>query len=189
MLQLNFESFPELTTKRLLLRKISTNDVNEIFSMRSNKNIMRFIARPLAKTKDDAFTFIQTIDDALKNNDGVTWGITFKTDSTLVGTIGFWRIQKEHHRAEIGYMLNDLFHRQGIMLEAIKTVLDFGFRVMRLHSAEANVDPKNVASIRLLEKNNFVLEGHFKENYYYKGKFLDSYTYSLLKPNFTKHFC
>jgi ribosomal-protein-alanine N-acetyltransferase len=51
---------------------------------------------------------------------------------------------------------------------------------MKLHSVEANVNPANNSSIKLLKKNKFVKEAHYKENYFYDGKFLDSAVYSLL---------
>ncbi len=69
------------------------------------------------------------------------------------------------------------------MQEALNVVLDYGFNIMRLHSVEADVNPMNIASIKILEKNNFVREAHFRENYYYSGKFLDSYVYSLLSTD------
>ena len=184
MLQLNFRPFPLISTNRLLLRKISKDDADEIFKLRSSKNIMQYIDRPLAKNIEDAMSLIELIMTALKNNDAVTWAITVKDHPQLIGTIGFWRIQKEHYRAEIGYLLSDAFQRQGIMQEAVTAVINYGFNVMQLHSVEANVNPGNTASIKLLEKNKFVREAHFKENYYYNGKFLDSFVYSLLAKNY-----
>ena len=66
------------------------------------------------------------------------------------------------------------------MNEAMDIVLDYGINIMQLHSIEANVDPGNTASIKLLEKKGFVKEAHFKENLFYNGKFLDTAIYSLI---------
>ena len=63
-------------------------------------------------------------------------------------------------------------------------VLNYGFTVMELHSVEANVNPDNAASISLLEKNHFIREACFKENYYFDGRFLDSAIYSLLSHSY-----
>ena len=183
MLDIQFHSFPVLTTQRLILRAITEKDAREIFRLRSNENVMQYIDRPRPQTTDDALSYINIIVNALKNNEGITWGISLKHNDTLIGTIGFWRLEKENHRAEIGYMLDDAFQRQGIMQEALHAVLDFGFNVMLLHSVEANINPMNIASMKILEKNNFVREAHFRENYYYNGKFLDSYVYSLLSTD------
>ncbi|MDO8550886.1 MAG: GNAT family protein [Ignavibacteria bacterium] len=53
---------------------------------------------------------------------------------------------------------------------------------MKLHSIEGTVNPNNLPSIKLLEKNNFIREAYFKENFYYNGKFLDTAIYSLINP-------
>jgi ribosomal-protein-alanine N-acetyltransferase len=71
---------------------------------------------------------------------------------------------------------------KGIMQEALSAVLNYGFELLKLHSVEANVNPNNVSSIKLLERNGFVREAYFKENYYYNNQFLDTAIYSLLTP-------
>ena len=68
------------------------------------------------------------------------------------------------------------------MKEAMDAVLEYGFKEMKLHSIEANVDPGNQPSIKLLEKKGFIKEAHFKENMFFNGSFLDSAIYSLLNP-------
>ncbi len=108
--------------------------------------------------------------------------MTLKGSDELIGTIGFWRLEKEHFRAEIGYMLHPAHQRKGITKEAIRKVLDYGFTTLNLHSVEANTNVENTASQKLVESLGFVQEAHFRENYYYKGKFLDSAIYCLLSP-------
>jgi ribosomal-protein-alanine N-acetyltransferase len=183
MLQLNLYPFPQIATNRLLLREITKADAAALFKLRSNQDLMRYIDRPLAQTTQDAINLIGIIITALKNNEGITWGISLKDNPQLIGTIGFWRIVKEHYRAEIGYLLSDAFQRQGIMQEAITAVINHGFNMMKLHSIEAHVNPANTASVMLLEKNKFIREAHFRENYYYDGKFMDSLVYSLINTN------
>ena len=182
MLTLNFNPFPILSTKRLMLRQISVNDVNEVFTLRSDNAIMQFINRPLAESTEDALQLIQKIIDSSDANEGITWAISLLNDTTLIGTIGFWNIDKENHRAEIGYLLHTDHQQKGIMQEAIEAVLAYGFIAMHLHSVEANVNPANEASKKLLVKNNFVQEAYFKEDFFYEGQFLDSAVYSCLTP-------
>ena len=182
MLIVNFTPFPLLSTKRLILRQITKEDVKEAFQIRSDSNVMRYIDRPMAVTMEDAFQFIQRVEDNLTNSNGINWALTLKDDDSLIGTIGFHRIEKENYRAEIGYMLATPFHRKGLMQEAITVAIDYGFKIMNLHSIEAKINPDNKASAGLLEKNGFVKEAYFKENYYYNDKFLDTAIYSLLSP-------
>ena len=180
MLVVNFDPFPVLSTERIILRRIVKADADDFFLLRSDKNVMQFIGRPLAKTIDDAIELINVIDGLLVNNNGITWAITLKNENVLVGTIGLWRIIKEHYRAEIGYLLHPALQGKGLMQEAIEKVLDYGFRNIGLHSIEAIVTAGNMSSVKLLERNHFIREAYFKEDYFYNGAFLDSMVYSLL---------
>ena len=182
MLLLNFSPFPSLSTKRLDLRRISDQDEEEIFFLRSDKEILQFLDRNPAKSIDEARQWIRMINDGTDNNQYITWAMALKSDPKLIGTIAFWNVQKEHYRAEIGYALVSEFQGKGLMQEAMTIVLDYGFNTMKLHSVEANVNPANKRSIRLLEKNGFVREAYHRENYYYNGRFLDSVIYSLIDP-------
>lgn len=183
MLSVDFNPFPLLETARLVLRQVQQKDVKEIFFLRSDDRVLKYLGRRPAKTIQEATKWIRQINDFEKNNEAITWAITLTQELKLAGTICFWNIRKEHYRAEIGYALHPAYQNRGIMQEAMKAVLDFGFKTMKLHSVEANVHPENASSIQLLERNNFVREGYFRENYFYNGKFYDSAIYSLVAPN------
>ena len=179
-MEVNFTPFPNLETDRLQLRRVVNDDVNEIFALRSDAETMKYIPRPLAKTKDDALTHIAIIDAKIESNEGINWAITLKNNPKLIGIIGHYQIKPEHFRAEIGYMLLPEYHGKGIISEAINEVVNYGFEIMKLHSIEAIIDPENLASEKVLQKNGFVKEAHLKENGYYEGRFLDTVIYSIL---------
>lgn len=181
MLQLNFTPFPVLETENLILRQINIEDDNEVFKIRSNPETMKFIPRPLAETIGDAQKFINECNASIEKNDLINWAITSKKDNKLIGMIGFFRLQPENFRGEIGYILSPDYHRKGIMKEALDKALNYGFENLKFHSVEAVIDPQNIASEKLLIKANFKKEAHFKENFFYKGEFLDTVIYSLLK--------
>lgn len=180
MVTINFNPFPILETERIILRRVNINDVNEIFTLRSNPETMKYIPRPLVKTTEDALEHIAMIDAKIENNEGINWAITLKDDPKLIGIIGHYRIKPENYRAEIGYMLLPEFNGKGIMSEAVKEVVKYGFNVMKLHSIEAIIDPENFGSEKVLQKNGFVKEAHLKENEFYEGRFLDTVIYSIL---------
>lgn len=180
MLNLNFTPFPTLTTERLVLGSLTPNDVDEVYFLRSDEVVLRYIDRPRAKSKDEAAQWIALNLDRQSNNELILWSICIKDQPKLIGTIGYFNLQTEHCRAEIGYVMYPQYHRQGIMNEALREVLKYGLETMNLHSIEANVNPLNIASMKLLEKNGFVREGYFRENFYFNGKFLDSAVYSLV---------
>lgn len=180
MLQLNFEPFPNLETERLFLRRVANTDVKEILELRSNAETMEHIPRPLLKTEEDALEHIAMIDAKIENQEGINWAITLKGSPKLIGIIGHYRISPENYRAEVGYMLLPQFHGKGIIPEAIKEVVKYGFKEMKLHSIEAIIDPDNLASEKVLQKSGFIKEAHLKENTFYEGRFLDTVIYSLL---------
>jgi ribosomal-protein-alanine N-acetyltransferase len=182
MVALNFTPFPELKTERLLLRKLERTDANEMFFLRSNENVLRYIGREPTKTITGAEEFINKINKAVDENESILWGITFLNDpSVILGTICIWNFKKEHYRGEIGYILHPDHWRKGIMKEAINAVVDYGFTVLGLHSIEALLDPENIASSSVLESTGFIKEGHLKESMYFKGVFRDEAIYSRLK--------
>ncbi len=94
----------------------------------------------------------------------------------------YLNFKKENYRAEFVYALHPDHWGKGIMNEVAEAVIDYGFKVLKLHSIEANINPENIASQKLLEKHKFVKEAYFKENFFWEGKFLDSAIYSLLAP-------
>lgn len=98
----------------------------------------------------------------------------------MMGTIGYYHIKHEHYRAEIGYMLLPDFQGKGYVTEAITEVVNYGFITMGLHSIEALIDPANLASAKVLEKCDFIKEGHCKESEFYNGEFIDTVIYSKL---------
>ncbi len=184
MLEIRFLPFPELQTDRLLLRRMLESDTQQVFELRSDPQIMRYIPRPLAQDPDEALGHIRMINEKIESGEGINWAITRKGDPTLLGIIGHYRIRPEHYRAEIGYMLHAAYQGQGIVSEAINAVVRYGFEQMKLHSIEAIIDPRNGASAAVLKKNGFVKEAHLRENEFYDGHFLDTVIYSLLARDF-----
>lgn len=186
MLQINFHPFKNLESERLLLRRVSIDDVNEIQELRGNPETMKYIPRPLVTNLEEAIAHFEMIDDKIEKNEGINWAITIKGNPKLIGIIGHYRIQPENYRCEIGYMILPQYNGLGIATEAIKVVLEYGFDDLKMHSIEAIIDPENIASERVLQKNGFVKEAHILENEFYDGKFLDTVIYSLLKRNFKR---
>jgi [ribosomal protein S5]-alanine N-acetyltransferase len=186
MLTINFHPFKNLETKRLFLRRVAVTDLAEIRQLRGNPETMKFIPRPLVTSDEEALEHFKLIDDKIEKNEGINWAITIKGNPKLIGIIGHYRIQPENHRCEIGYMIMPEYNGQGIVTEAIKAVLEYGFDDLNMHSIEAVIDPDNIASERVLQKNGFVKEAHILENELWDGKFWDTVIYSLLKINFKR---
>ncbi len=180
--KINFTPFPELATERLNLRELKDADKTEIFALRSSEPVMKFIARARMETMDEAQRLINRLNTGIANNEWIFWGVVLKGEQKIIGTVCIWNISEKDMRAEIGYDLMPEFQGKGLMQEAVNAILDYGFNQMKLHSMEANINPDNVASIRLIEKHNFVREAYFKENVFFGGQFRDTVIYSLINP-------
>ena len=181
MLSTNFHPFPELDTQRLVLRRITNADAPAILNMRGNEMVMKFIDRERAHSIADAEAYIAKLDASLDANDGITWGIALKEyPATIIGTIGYWRLIKEHLRAEVGYMLEPIHWKKGIMKEALLKIIATGFNTIKLHSIEAHINPENSASASILLSTGFVKEAHFRDNFFYDNRFRDTAIYSLV---------
>lgn len=184
MLQLSFSPFPILESERLRFRKLTNEDAPEILALRGNPETMKFIPRPLTTNIDEALAHIKTINDKIDENLDINWAVTEKGSDKCIGIMGFYRTQPEHYRTELGYMITPKHNGKGYVTEAVKTLLNYAFNTLNFHSIEAVIDSRHVASERVLQKNGFVREAHFKENFYYNNEFTDTVIFSLLKRNF-----
>lgn len=179
---INFPNIhPVLETERLDLKPPTLADANDFFEIRSNPEFMKYIGRHPMTHISEAEEYIQRILDGFKSKTGLSWKICEKRSDKLIGYIGFWSIDYTHFRTEIGYGLHQDYHRKGYLTEALNTLTHFTFNQLGIHSVLADADVKNVATIKLLEKCGFKKEAHFKESFYFDGKFLDSAIYCKVK--------
>lgn len=178
-----FGKFPIIESERLVYREFSLSDTKDLYFIRSNHEVMNYMDSYVHKTIQDSEKLIESVHESFKNQSGISWAIIEKSTNNFIGYFGYWRIIKEHCRAEIGYALKPEFWGKGLMQETMKRMINFGFKDMNFHSIEANVNPKNEKSIQLLEKINFKKEAYFRENYLFNGKFIDSIIYSLLESD------
>ena len=159
----NFKPFPVLKTERLTLRQLVNSDANEIFALRSNPDVNKYLDRKPSKSIDDATTFIQIINENILRNDSIYWAITLCETDKLVGTICLFDFSDDNLKAEIGYELLPHCQGQGIMQEAASKVIDFGIQRIGLNSIKAYTHSENQSSTRLLEKFNFKKENDLTE--------------------------
>lgn len=166
----------KLETERLILKPIDESNVEDILKIRSNKTTNQFVKRIPPKNNYDALDFILTIKKRVQNNETFYFGITYKNQQNLLGTICLYRFSEDRTEAEVGYELLPDYHRKGIMSEALSTVLNFGFNKLNLQEILAFTNKFNENSKRLLLKHDFVLqEGRTDEG------FPDNLVFSLMK--------
>jgi ribosomal-protein-alanine N-acetyltransferase len=189
MLNICFSPFPNLETERLILRRPTMADVDESYKYRADPQLMQFIPHRLAHQRSDVVEAIERINMMIDRNEGIHWAITPKgEEDVLMGMIGYVRMNKDHHRGEIGYMLHTPYHGKGVIQEAFLAAVDYGFNEMKLHSIEAIVNCLNTPSKKLLERAGFSKDAYFRDYLHHEGKYMDVNIYSLLAEDWRKDF-
>jgi ribosomal-protein-alanine N-acetyltransferase len=151
MLSRVLPTFPTLTTDRLTLRQLLESDVQEIFLLRSDIIINKFLNRKPSETLEDALSFIRNI----KNNELLYWAIAQIHTGKLVGTICLFDFSDDLNKCEIGYELLTDYQGQGIMSEATKKIIEFAVHTLGLKTIDAFTHKDNQSSTKLLQKFNF----------------------------------
>jgi ribosomal-protein-alanine N-acetyltransferase len=177
------EELPTLETKRLLLRPLTLEDTDFIFQHFSDPQVTRYLYdEPPLETRDQAESIIRFFEHPAGKNRN-RWGIVLKSTQRLAGTAGFHRWEKDYRRAEVGYDLAYEFWGRGLMSEALRAVIAYGFERMELNRIDALVYPGNPASLRVLLKLGFQQEGLLRDYFYQDGKFYDHAILGLLKKD------
>lgn len=166
----------KLETGRLVLNEINESHVDDILKIRSNPEINKFVTRVSPKSNYDALEFILSIKSRTQSKEIIFFGISYKGQSNLIGTICLWKFSEDRKTAEMGYELLPDYHRKGIMSEAVDSVVNFGFNELNLQEILAFTNKRNEASKNLLLKHSFVLEQGRKDE-----GFPDNIIFSLKK--------
>lgn len=169
----------KFSTERLLLRSIDIHDTQDIFEIRSNPEINRFVQRNSPKNTFESFDFILNIKKKEAQNDMFFFGISEKDNPKLIGTVCLWKFSADRKNAELGYELLPTFHGKGIMSEAVNAILSFGFNDLNLEQIDAFTNGKNVNSQKLLTKNGFTLNANRKDE-----NNLENFIFELPKSTF-----
>lgn len=175
--------FPVLETERLILREFTLKDIEALYQIRTNPEVLKSIFKEPMKLMQESIDLVNKMRDDFENSAGINWAMTWKTSGEIVGVVGLWRMIREHYRAEVGYTLRPEYWNKGVVSEGLNAVMDWAFNQLNLHTIEANLDPNNKASERVLQKAGFIKEGYFKEDFYFRGKFYDTLTYGKVNPN------
>jgi len=186
MQELFFRGTPQLETERLVLRKITPDDADDIFEYASDDEVAKYVTWDTHKSVDDTRNFINFILGRYERDEAGEWGIALKENGKLIGTIGFTAYSVKSRRAEIGYVLSRKYWGQGIMTEAVNLVLKFAFEDMGLNRIESLHVLDNEKSGKVMQKAGMSFEGIIRERIYFKNKFWDAKQYAILRSDWLK---
>jgi RimJ/RimL family protein N-acetyltransferase len=163
------------------LRWITEQDIDALFTIFSNPEVMRYWSSPPLTDHKAAGRLLEEIHDNFHRRLFFQWGIARRTDDLIIGTSTLFHIESNNYRAEIGYALGRAHWGNGYMQEALKALLGYAFSELDLHRIEADVDPRNAGSIRTLERLGFQKEGYLRERWKVDGEVQDALFYGLLR--------
>ena len=172
-----------IETSRLLLREATTEDAPDMFRYLSDKDVVKHMGLDPFQTVEDALDEIRWYQSIHEDGSGIRWGITLKNSGKIIGSCGFLNRSTKNYRAEVGFELSKEYWGKGIASEALEAVIKFGFDHYSFERIEALIEPANVPSQKLVEKQGFKREGLLRHYEFTCGKFDDLYMYSLLKDD------
>lgn len=178
-----FDKFPVLYTDRLRLVRHDLSHAADMYQLRTDAEVVKYLDTHLPKSITDIENKIKENIENFNNKIGINWIIQLKDSKEAIGYMGIWRIDKHNNRGELGYALKKSYWQLGIATEAAKSVINFGFREMEIHTIMANTNPHNKASQALLTKLGFIQEAYFRQDYFFDGQYLDSAIYGLIKED------
>ena len=178
---MDLKSIPrELSTEDLYLRPLRLSDAEGMFAMLSDAQSMKYWSTPPITDVNDALQVLREDLESDAQGNSLCWAVTLRGQDEMIGKCILFQFNQAHHRAEIGFILNRDYWRQGLMHQALKAVIEFAFGTLELHRIEADVDPENAASLKVLEKLGFEREGLFHDRWLLYGEWVDSIMLGLL---------
>ncbi|MGG3306668.1 GNAT family protein [Paenibacillus lautus] len=170
----------ELQTERLYLRKVKMSDSTSLFKIWSDPNVTKFMNINCFTDENQAKDMIKLLDELFQENKAIRFSIIEFESNEIIGSCGYDSLDFENAKAEIGFDISRAFWGKGYASEAIRSLLDYGFSTLKLNRIEAQVEPENVNSIKVLQKLNFTFEGTLRQYERVNGKFKDLSIYSKL---------
>lgn len=180
----NLLILPKIETDRLILRKFVETDIDDFYEYVSDDVVTRYLSWDTYRSKDVAREYITSIIEKYNRYELAPWGIELKENSKLVGSIDFVQYDYKNFSAEIGYILNRNYWSKGIMTEALRDIIKFGFEEMSLVRIEMRHDAENIGSGKVMQKNGLKYEGTLRKKEFRKNEFVDIKYYSILNEEY-----
>ena len=177
---------PELRSARLRLREVRGDDAPALYEVHSDPVVMRYWSFPAWTRLDQAHARVEFIRGQRARGEVFAWALADIDGDRLIGTVALFALDPAQRRAEVGYSLRSDRHGQGLASEALRAVLAFAFDELGLARIEADADPRNAPSCRLLERLGFVREGLLRERWRVDGEVCDTALYGLLAREFVR---
>ncbi len=169
-----------IETDRLMIRLATPDDAGAIYSYRSDvigNRYQGWFPGSIEEVRDYISNMPKSFDVA---DTCFQFAITTRNENRLIGDMGIVFSNHNNMQAEIGCTLHKDYQGKGYATEACSAMVEHLLLALNKHRIVASVDPRNSASIRLIERLGFRKEAHFKESYYLRGEWVDDIIYAML---------
>ncbi len=173
---------PEFATERLILRTHHDGDIDALYALFTDPATMRFWGAPPWTEPSQADAMLARAAVGFAAREAIRFALVPREGGPMIGSCTLFAIDAQNRRAEVGYILAREAWGKGLMHEALGALLDWGFGPLGLHRVEADVDPRNVASVKSLERLGFAREGFLRQRWRVAGEVSDSIFLGLLAP-------
>ncbi len=170
-----------IATERLVLRLLTPEDAPAMFTIFSDPEVMRYGAGSPWTMMEQAHEYLVKGEENLASGTALRVGIEVQATGMLVGQAALWGFSEQNRRCDIGYSLAREHWGKGYAGEAVRALLGYGFEQLGLNRVEADIDPRNAASARVLERLGFAREGFMPERWIVGGEVCDTVFYGLLR--------
>jgi ribosomal-protein-alanine N-acetyltransferase len=164
-MKIDWERIPTINARLICLRPFIENDRDAVYAIYSDPEVMRYWGSLPMKKPQDAADFLAGVLQDLERHQCVQWGIARRSDNQLIGTLAFFRLDSFAGKAEVGFALGCVHWGMGYMRETLQAAFGYAFNELDLRRIEADVDPRNLPCIRLLEGLGFQKEGYLRERW------------------------
>jgi RimJ/RimL family protein N-acetyltransferase len=171
---------PTIEAKRLKLRMLAEPDLDQMYAIFSDPRSMRYWATPAMASREQIAPYLAGIHDGFRGRSLFQWGIERRGDARIIGTTTLLHLDAGNARAELGYILGSAWWGRGYMHEALTALLCYAFGELKLRRIEADVDPRNAASLKSLGRIGFRREGLLREHWNVAGEIQDTAYFGLL---------
>jgi [ribosomal protein S5]-alanine N-acetyltransferase len=170
----------EVNTERLTLRLVQPLDLPALLALNGDDAITEHLPYESWRNVADGQAWYERAAARLAAGEAAHFVVVHRKSDRVIGTCLLFHFDKPSARAEVGSLLAQAYWGAGYMHEAMQAFVTFSFRQVKLRRLEAEIDPRNVASAKLLERLGFVREGLLRQRWKMKGEITDSALYGLL---------
>ena len=179
-----FSHIPELESERLLLRAMRVSDSADMYDYARRPEVSEYLLWRAHTDVQYTRRYLEYLGGRYRIGVHYEWAVVHKQTGRMIGTCGFARVDTANNCAELGYVLHPDFTGQGLMTEACKRVLQFGFSVLGLNRIEARYMLGNDASRRVMNRLGMLFEGVQRASMLVKGKYRDIATCAILAKDY-----